>query len=66
MNVEFFAALDALEAETGISKEYMLEKIETALITAFKRDANNANVKVYLNENKKEIAHIYAFDEIKI
>jgi len=55
MNVEFFAALDALEAETGISKEYMLEKIETALITAFKRDANNANVKVYLNEVKKEM-----------
>ena len=55
MNVEFFAALDALQAETGISKEYMLEKIETALITAFKRDAGNANVKVYLNEEKKEM-----------
>ena len=55
MNVEFFAALDALQTETGIPKDYMLEKIETALITAFKRDSNNANVRVYLDENKKEM-----------
>jgi len=65
MNAEFFAALDALQTETGISKEYMLEKIEAALTTAFKRDSSannansassgNANVKVYLNENKKEM-----------
>ncbi|MCL2772501.1 MAG: transcription termination factor NusA [Oscillospiraceae bacterium] len=56
MNAEFFAALDALETENGIPKNYMLEKIETALITAFKRDNNNnTNVKVYLDESKKEI-----------
>ncbi|MCL2095908.1 MAG: transcription termination factor NusA [Oscillospiraceae bacterium] len=55
MNVEFFAALDALQTETGIPKEYMVEKIETALITAFRRDVNNANVKVFLDENKKEM-----------
>ena len=55
MNVEFFAALDALQTETGIPKDYMLEKIETALITAFKRDNSNANVKVYLDEKKKEM-----------
>jgi len=55
MNAEFFAALDALEEEKGIEKAYMIEKIETALITAFKRDNNNANVRVYLNEDKKDI-----------
>ena len=55
MNVEFFAALDALEAETGISKEYMLEKIEIAIVTAFKRDNSNSNVRLYLNEEKKEM-----------
>ncbi|MCL1858242.1 MAG: transcription termination factor NusA [Oscillospiraceae bacterium] len=55
MNAEFFAALDALQSETGISKEYMLEKIEAALIAAFKRDSSNSNIKVYLNENKKEM-----------
>jgi N utilization substance protein A len=55
MNVEFFAALDALQTETGIPKDYMLEKIETALKTAFKRDSNNENIRVYLDENKKEM-----------
>ena len=55
MNVEFFAALDALQQETGIPKEYMLEKIEAALIAAFKRDNSSSNVKVYLNEDKKEM-----------
>lgn len=56
MNAEFFAALDALESENGIPKAYMIEKIEAALITAFKRDNNNnTNVRVYLDEDKKEI-----------
>ena len=55
MNAEFFAALDALEEEKGIEKAYMIEKIETALITAFKRDNANANVRVYMNEDKKDI-----------
>jgi len=55
MNVEFFAALDALQSETGISKEYMLDKIKTALIAALKRDNSNSNVNVYLDEAKKEM-----------
>ncbi len=38
MNKEFFEALDLLEKEHGISKEYMLEKIETALLTAVKKE----------------------------
>jgi len=64
MNAEFFAALDALETENGIPKDYMIEKIEAALITAFKRDNNNnSNVKVYLDETKKEIK-VYQLKEI--
>jgi N utilization substance protein A len=55
MNAELFAALDALQEEKGIEKAYMIEKIETALIMAFKRDNNNANVRVYLNEDVKDI-----------
>ncbi len=38
MNSELFLALEALEKEKGISKEYMLEKIETALVSAVKRE----------------------------
>ena len=37
MNTEFFAALDLLEKEKGIPKDYMLEKIEAALIAAYKK-----------------------------
>jgi N utilization substance protein A len=35
---EFFLALELLEKERGIKKEYMLEKITQALISAYKRD----------------------------
>ena len=43
MNSEFFEALDALEKE-GISKTYLLEKIEAALQTAFKKENNGYNL----------------------
>ena len=39
MNTEFFTALELLEKEKGISKEYMLEKIEAALVAAYKKEA---------------------------
>ena len=34
MNSELFEALDMLEKEKGISKDYMLERVEAALISA--------------------------------
>ena len=50
MNSEFFEALDLLEQEKGIPKEYMLEKVEAALISAYKRDKNgNSNVRVAID-----------------
>jgi len=36
MNKELFEALEALEKEKGISVEYMLEKIEAAMLSAYK------------------------------
>ena len=38
MNKEVFVALDLLEKEKGIPKEYMYEKIEAALVSAFKKE----------------------------
>ena len=38
MNADFFSALEALEKEKGISKEYMIEKIEAALASALKKE----------------------------
>ena len=57
MNAEFFKALDELEAEKKIKKEYMFEKIAQALVAAYKRDNPGAmdNVFVDVDEKKKEI-----------
>ena len=56
MNAEFFNALDALEKEKGIPKEYMLEKVEAALISAYKKDnKGRENVRVVLDPVKKDI-----------
>ena len=56
VNAEFFDALDLLEKEKGIPKDYMLERVEAALISAYKRDAGGAsNVRVVLDPDKKEI-----------
>ena len=56
MNKEFFAALDLLEKEKGISKEYMLEKIEAALTAAYKKEyGNNTNVRVVINPTKEDV-----------
>ncbi len=56
MNSELFASLEVLEKEKGIPREYMLERIEAALISAYKRDqGGNSNVRVVLDENKKDV-----------
>ena len=58
---ELVMAMDELEKEKGIKKDYMLESIETALVTAYKRnyDSTTENVKVTMNAETGEI-HIYA------
>ena len=64
MNAEFFNALDALEKEKGIPKEYMLEKVEAALVAAFKRDnGGNDNVRVVMDPVKKDIK-VYQFKTV--
>lgn len=60
---EFFRALDLLEKEKGIPKDYMMEKIEAALLTAFKKETKNSNMKVVLNPEKQEI-HVYKLLEV--
>ena len=56
MNKEFFAALDLLEKEKGIPKEYMLEKVEAALGAAYKKEyGNNTNVRVMIDPEKEDV-----------
>ena len=47
---EFFAALELLEKEKGISKDIIIEAFEHALISAYKKNFNQAtNVKVEID-----------------
>ena len=57
MNAEFFDAIEQIEKEKGIPRGYMQEKIQQALLTAFKRDNPDCedNVEVIMDENKKTI-----------
>ena len=56
MNTEFFTALEVLEQEKGIPKEYMLAKVEAALISAFKREYGSSNnVRILLDPVKKDM-----------
>jgi len=56
MNTEFFSALDMLEKEKGIPVDYMLEKVELALVSAYRKDqGGNSNVRVAIDTHKKDI-----------
>ena len=56
MNTEFFTALELLEKERGIPAGYMIEKIEAALVSAYKKEyGNNTNVRVLIDPNKKDV-----------
>ncbi len=61
---ELILAMKELEKEKGINKEYLLESIQTALITAYKRNFDSdENVSIIMDENTGEM-HIYAEKEI--
>lgn len=56
MNSELFEALELLEKEKGIAVDYMLERVEAALISAYKRDKNGLdNVRVDIDRAKQSI-----------
>lgn len=57
MNADFFAAIEDIEREKGISKAYMQEKITQALLAAYKKDNPGCgdNVIVNMDGEKKRI-----------
>ena len=62
MNLELIGALTELEKERGISKDILLEAIETAIVTAFKRNyggSSSTSVRVDINEDTGEI-HVFS------
>ena len=63
-NKELILALEELEKEKGIKKEYLLEAIETALVTAYKRNFDTLeNVRVEM-DHQTGATHVYAIKEV--
>ena len=52
---EFIKALDALVAEKGIDKNYVIESMEAAMANAYKKNEGISNVKARVNPNTGEI-----------
>ena len=55
MNAELFEALEVLEKTKGIPVDYMLEKVEAALVSAFKKEYGASSVRVDINREKKDV-----------
>ena len=57
---ELIQAMDELEKENGIKKDFLMESIESALVIAYKKnfDCNDENVKVVLDKNDAQM-HVY-------
>lgn len=56
MNLEFIQALDDIEKDKGIAKDVLLEAIETALVSAYKKDfGSKDNVRVEITAAAGEV-----------
>ena len=63
-NKELILALEELEKEKGMNKDYLLEAIETALVTAYKRNFDSLeNVKVEM-DRQTGATHLYAVKKV--
>lgn len=66
MNIEFIEALKDLEKERGIEMDVLIEAIEAALISAYKKNyGSSQNVRVEINRNNGEIHVIYRKDVVE-
>lgn len=63
-NHDFFEALRLLELEKGISSEYMIEKVSTAIIAAAKKDFGSRDIVFCEINSENETLKIYARKEV--
>ena len=60
MNVEFIEALEQIQKDKGISKEILIEALEAALISSYKRNfGTSQNVRVEINRDTGDV-HVYS------
>ena len=53
MNAEFFNAIEDIEKEKGIPRAYMYEKINQAMLAAFRRDNPEAGDNVVVDWTRR-------------
>ncbi|KRN02760.1 transcription elongation factor NusA [Levilactobacillus senmaizukei DSM 21775 = NBRC 103853] len=64
MSKELLGALDVLETEKGIDKEVVIDALEAALVSAYKRNYDQAqNVEVQFDQKKGDI-HVFAVKKV--
>ncbi len=64
INKDFFLALDELEKQKGIKKEFFIETLESALVAAYKKNFGESKaVEVKLNPEKSTIK-VYAYKTV--
>lgn len=64
MNAEFIRALDVIQEEKSIDKEELIQAIEAAITTAYKKNYGNAhNVEINIDREKGDI-QVFALKEI--
>ncbi len=64
MSKELVTALDALEQEKGVKKEVVIDALEAALVSAYKRNYDQAqNVEVEFDEKKGNM-NVYAVKKV--
>ncbi|MCH5464264.1 transcription termination factor NusA [Levilactobacillus tujiorum] len=64
MSKELLGALDVLETEKGIKKSIVIEALEAALVSAYKRNYDQAqNVEVQFDQKKGDI-HVFAVKKV--
>ena len=57
-------AMDELEKEKGIKKDYLLESLESSLVTAYKKNYDSAdNVKIEINKENGQI-NVYSVKKV--
>ncbi len=66
MNVEFIEAIEALEKEKKISKEVLIEAIESALVSAYKKNyGTSQNVRVDIDQENGDINVFMQMDVVE-
>ena len=65
INKDFFQALDELEKQKGIKKEFFIETLETALVAAYKKNFGESKaVEVRLDPEKNKI-RVFAYKTVR-